>query len=394
MASTYSPSLRLELIGDGDQSGIWGQTTNNNLGGLLEQAVSGVITITMTDANYTMSNYNGVVDEARNQVLIVTGTLTATRNLIAPLVEKTYVVQNSTTGGQSIQLIGSSGLGVTIPNGIAAYVYSDGINFYNAISGSVGNYKVNGNLTVTGTAAITGATTLSSTLAVTGTTTFTGIPSGPTATTGTNTTQLATTAFVQASTTALGLGTMSTQNANAVAITGGTVVGITDLAVADGGTGSSSLTANSVLLGNGTSALSGNLVAPGATGNVLTSNGTTWASTAPVTGFTVVSQGEMLVNSTNTFSVSNSKATLLFIYFGNGFGGNSYLYSNVSWGMGSLTDNRTWYASGVDYQVAQSGSMLVGFAAGSGTTLYARVDANFLGGYGAPSTARYTILQF
>jgi len=215
MASTYSPSLRLELIGDGDQSGIWGQTTNNNLGALLEQAVSGVITITMTDANYTMSNFNGVVDEARNQVLIVTGTLTATRNLIAPLVEKTYVVQNSTTGGQSIQLIGSSGLGVTIPNGIAAYVYSDGTNFYNAISGSVGNYRVNGNLTVTGTTTLTGATTLSSALtyggvalsnSVTGTgsmalsasPTFTGTPIAPTAASGTNTTQIATTAFVTA----------------------------------------------------------------------------------------------------------------------------------------------------------------------------------------------------
>jgi len=389
MASTYSPSLRLELIGDGDQSGIWGQTTNNNLGYLLEQSVAGVITITMTDANYTLSNYNGVVDEARNQVLVMTGTLTATRNVIAPLVEKTYVVKNSTTGAQSIQIIGSSGLGVTIPNGITAYVYCDGTNFYNAISGSVGSFTVNGNLSVTGNETVTG------TLGVTGATSLTtgsisGVVTAPTATAGTNTTQIATTGFV---TTALsGLGTMSTQNANAVAITGGTITGITDLAVADGGTGSSSLAANSVILGNGTSAVQ--TVAPGATGNVLTSNGTTWTSTAPVTGFTVVSQGEMSVNATNTFSVSNSKATLLFIYFGNGFGGNSYLYSNVSWGMGSLTDNRTWYASGVDYQVAESGSMLVGFNAGSGTTVYARVDANFLGGYGAPSTARYTILQF
>ena len=284
MASTYSPSLRLELIGDGDQSGIWGQTTNNNLGSLIEQAVSGVITIAMTDANYTMSNFNGVVDEARNQVLIVTGTLTATRNLIAPLVEKTYVVQNNTTGGQSIQLIGSSGLGVTIPNGIAAYVYCDGINFYNAISGSVGNYKVNGNLIVTGTTALTGALS-GSTAAFSGAISsvspaFTGTPTVPTATAGTNTTQAASTAFVTgAITTATGaLGTMSTQNANNVNITGGTITGITDLAVADGGTGSSSLTANSVMLGNGTSALSGNMVAPGASGRLLVSNGTTWTS--------------------------------------------------------------------------------------------------------------------
>jgi microcystin-dependent protein len=200
MASTYSPSLRLELIGDGDQSGIWGQTTNNNLGGLLEQAVSGVVTITMLDANYTMSNFNGVVDEARNQVLMVSGTNTAVRNLIAPLVEKTYIVQNSTVNGYAIQIIGSSGLGVTIPNGIAAYVYCDGINFYNAISGSVGNFAVNGNLSVTGTTALTGALS-GSTAVFSGaissvSPTFTGTPTAPTATAGTNTTQIATTAFV------------------------------------------------------------------------------------------------------------------------------------------------------------------------------------------------------
>jgi hypothetical protein len=213
--------------------------------------------------------------------LVLTGALTATRNLIAPLVEKTYLVRNTTTGSQSVQIIGSSGLGVTIPNGIAAYVYCDGTNFYNALSGSVGNFTVNGNLGVTGTTSLTGATTLASTLAVTGTTTFTGVPSGPTAAPGTNTTQLATTAFTTAAITAAtgSLGTMSTQNANAVAITGGTITGITDLTVADGGTGASTFTSNSVVLGNGTSALNGNMVAPSTSGNLLVSNGTTWTST-------------------------------------------------------------------------------------------------------------------
>jgi len=51
------------------------------------------------------------------------------------------------------------------------------------------------------------------------------------------------------------------------------------LAVGNGGTGAATLTANNVLLGNGTSAVQ--VVAPGTTGNLLTSNGTTWASTAP-----------------------------------------------------------------------------------------------------------------
>ena len=53
------------------------------------------------------------------------------------------------------------------------------------------------------------------------------------------------------------------------------------ISVANGGTGSTSLTANRVLLGNGTSALQ--TVAPGTSGNILTSNGTTWTSSAPVT---------------------------------------------------------------------------------------------------------------
>ena len=62
-------------------------------------------------------------------------------------------------------------------------------------------------------------------------------------------------------------------------ITGGTITGITDLAVADGGTGHSSLTANNLIMGNGTNAVA--FVAPSTSGNVLTSNGTTWTSAIP-----------------------------------------------------------------------------------------------------------------
>jgi hypothetical protein len=280
MASTFSPSLRIELIGDGDQSGIWGQTTNTNLGTLIEQAIAGVVTITMVDANYTMTNFNGVSDEARNQVIVLSGTNTAQRNLIAPLVEKTYTIRNSTSGGFAVQIIGSSGTGVVIPNGVTTTVYCDGTNFFTALSGTVGNFTVNGNLGVTGTTALTGALT-GTTAAFSGAISsvspaFTGTPTAPTAAPATNTTQIATTAFVTAATGTLG--TMSTQNANAVAITGGTITGITDLTVADGGTGASTFTANSVVLGNGTSALNANMVAPSTAGKVLVSNGTTWVS--------------------------------------------------------------------------------------------------------------------
>jgi len=119
MATTYSTSLKLSLIGDGDQSGIWGQTTNTNLGTLLEQAITGVQSIVMSDANYTLSNLNGASDEARNAVLIVSGTNTAIRDVIPPVVPKLYTVVNNTTGGYPIRVIGATGTGVSVPSSAA-----------------------------------------------------------------------------------------------------------------------------------------------------------------------------------------------------------------------------------------------------------------------------------
>lgn len=144
MASTYSPTLRIELIGTGDQPGVWGDTTNNNLGALIEQAITGVTNITMTDNDYTLSALNGSVDEARSAVLVVAGTNSAQRDLIAPLVDKTYIVKNQTVGGFGIQIIGDSGTGVVIPNGKTISVYCDGTNFYQTSASGGGSGGVVG----------------------------------------------------------------------------------------------------------------------------------------------------------------------------------------------------------------------------------------------------------
>jgi hypothetical protein len=88
----------------------------------------------MTDANYTLTNFNGVSDEARNAVLVVTGTNAAVRDVIPPVVEKLYTVVNNTSGGFAIRVIGNSGTGVSIPSGITTLVYCDGTNFIEAMS--------------------------------------------------------------------------------------------------------------------------------------------------------------------------------------------------------------------------------------------------------------------
>jgi hypothetical protein len=149
--ATYSQSLKLTLLANGEGAGTWGQTTNTNLGTLLEQAITGVQSIVMTDADYTLSNLNGLSDEARNPVLVVTGTNNAVRDIIAPLVNKQYLIINNTTGGQSIRIRGASGFTVTIPNGTKVPVFCDGTNFFSAEpSFTTGNFTVAGNLSVAG----------------------------------------------------------------------------------------------------------------------------------------------------------------------------------------------------------------------------------------------------
>lgn len=160
-------------MANGEDSGTWGSITNTNWN-LMEQAVSGVQTITMSNANYTLTNLNGVSDEARNMVLVVNGTNSAICQVVAPLVNKFYVVSNQTTGGYAITIGGASGSVITVPSGTTVQVYCDGTNFYSAQTSSAGNFVVNGNLGVSGTSTLVGNTLVGGTLGVAGNATLAG----------------------------------------------------------------------------------------------------------------------------------------------------------------------------------------------------------------------------
>ena len=164
MPSTYSPSLKIELIGNGEQSGTWGQTTNNNLGTLIEQAITGVGQLAIT-GDTILTNYNGLPDEARNAVLVFSGSLSAPANITAPSVEKTYIVTNNSGANVTIKTTG--GNGVVIGNGLSSLIYCDGTNFYTAVNVNsvIGNLSVSGNETIGGSLTVGGNVTLSNTVA-------------------------------------------------------------------------------------------------------------------------------------------------------------------------------------------------------------------------------------
>ena len=161
MASTFSPNLRIELIGAGEQSGAWNNTTNSNLGGLIEQSITGVQEITLAGSDYTLEAANGAEDEARNMVLVLKGTPGASRNVIAPDVDKVYIVRNETANSHTIKT--ATGTGVSIPANSSALLFCDGTGngtFYNAVDDLAADATIGGIpiVTTTGSQTLSGKT--------------------------------------------------------------------------------------------------------------------------------------------------------------------------------------------------------------------------------------------
>jgi hypothetical protein len=291
MASTYS-DLKFELIGTGEQSGTWGTTTNTNLGTAIQEAITGSADVTFASGTVTLTLTNTNASQtARNLRLNLTGTSGGAQDLIVPTIEKFYLVNNGCA--DAITVKNSTGTGIAVPAGKAMLVFNnatnvvEGITYITALETSTATI---GTLTLTNALAVaqggTGATTADTALDnLGGTTVGKAVFKAANAAAAQQAMDTEVGVDVQAydagltdiaglavtdgniivgdgtnwvaengatARTSLGLGSIATQASSSVTITGGSITGITDLAVADGGTGQGSYTDGELLIGNTT----------------------------------------------------------------------------------------------------------------------------------------------
>ena len=128
MASSYVNDLRLNEMATGDASGTWGDTTNTNLELIAEAFSYGTEAITTNADTHTTTIADGATDPGRSMFLKYTGTLDSTCTItIGPnTVSKLWIIENGTSGSQSIIIKQGSGATVTIPSGKTKAIYSDG----------------------------------------------------------------------------------------------------------------------------------------------------------------------------------------------------------------------------------------------------------------------------
>jgi hypothetical protein len=156
MANTTSASLKLTVQQTGENSGTWGQFTNTNLL-ILEQAIGGYTGVALnatTGATLTFSN--GALSNGKDQVIRLTGTITSAVNVTIPdSIEKTYIVENATSGAFTVTFKTSSGTGATWSTTDKGYkiIYSDGTNVVD-VTADLGNITAgtiaSGAITATG----------------------------------------------------------------------------------------------------------------------------------------------------------------------------------------------------------------------------------------------------
>lgn len=136
MATQYTNRLKLALPVQGELIGSWGNTVNDEITSLIEEAVAGLAIInTWTSNSHTLTVVEGDTSESRAAILKLTDTgtaLTDAGTVICPGVSKMYIVQNAT--GRPITVKTAAGTGVTIPNTKTTIVFCDSNNVLNGVN--------------------------------------------------------------------------------------------------------------------------------------------------------------------------------------------------------------------------------------------------------------------
>ena len=132
MASTYS-NLKIQLMATGENSGTWGNVTNDNLGVAIEEAIVGSADVTFASGPVTLTLTNTNASQtARNLRLNLTGTSGGAQNLIVPAIEKVYIINNGCA--DTITVKNTTGTGIAVPAGKTMWVYNDGTNVLDAVT--------------------------------------------------------------------------------------------------------------------------------------------------------------------------------------------------------------------------------------------------------------------
>ena len=159
MASTFT-DLGLELMATGENAGTWGTKTNANLS-LIEQLTGGynsqAVTDSATPTALTIAD-GALTGTAQQRVIELTGSISGSRVVTFPLLtENFYIIKNSTSGAQTVQIkaVSGSGATVTFATGDKGYklIYLDGVatntGVFEATVGATGDVTLTGTQTLT-----------------------------------------------------------------------------------------------------------------------------------------------------------------------------------------------------------------------------------------------------
>jgi hypothetical protein len=184
MPSTYTANSGIQLPANGEQSGTWGETVNDNMD-IIDRLTNGVGAISLSGTTHTLTITDGTLSEGQYNVLVLGGSPSGTNTItITPNDgQHVYIVKNSS--GQSAIFTQGSGGDITLLNGETKVIYSDGVGAGSAVVDITNDFAM-GNVTITG-GAISGATLSTSSftlggIAITATGTEINILDGVTAT--------------------------------------------------------------------------------------------------------------------------------------------------------------------------------------------------------------------